>query len=137
MMSMGMNYQERGGQKLLRASELRQPASGDHFLQEFGQSNRELFDNNNTEGSVPQVLRMMNGSSTEMLTGRGSLISKNMEKEKTPDDKVEAVFLSILNRRPSLRDKDIAERVINSGGTGAYDDLIWALINTREFMFIQ
>ena len=137
MDGMMMNAQSRNGFQLLRASELGQPASADHFLQEFGQSNRQIFDSSSTEGNVPQILRMMNGRATKMLADSNSLIFQNMEKEKTPDDKVDAVFLSILNRKPSLRDKDIAEREINKGGQGAYEDLIWSLINTREFMFIQ
>jgi len=136
-MAMGMNYQSRGGMELLRASELEQPARADHFLAEFGQSTRDIFDSSSKEGSVPQILRMMNGGATKMLTESSSLIYKNMDKEKTDDAKVEAVFLSILNRPPSLQDKDIAARGLKGGGREAYQDLIWSLINTREFMFIQ
>ncbi len=50
-----------GNMKLMRASELEQPAPPGHFLREFGQSERLLADGGVKSGSVPQVLMMMNG----------------------------------------------------------------------------
>ncbi|MFZ4765644.1 MAG: DUF1549 domain-containing protein [Roseimicrobium sp.] len=125
-----------GGMKLMRASELEQPTAGGHFLRDFGQSERTLIDGGSREGSVPQVLMMMNGKAQEMLTNKDSLIFRNMEKVTSPAEKAETIFLSILNRRPTLREKDIAKRVTGEGEDG-YSSMIWALINTREFNFIQ
>jgi hypothetical protein len=59
-----------------------------------------------------------------------------MEKVKSPPEKVEALFISVLNRRPTMAEKDIAKRAL-SGGDDGYANMIWALINTREFIFIQ
>ncbi|WP_009960472.1 DUF1549 domain-containing protein [Verrucomicrobium spinosum] len=126
-----------GNMKLMRASELEQPAPGGHFLREFGQSERILIDGGSKEGSVPQVLMMMNGNAQKMLTDPTSLIFRNMEKVSSPADKVEAMFLSILNRRPTLREKDIAKKQLGSNGDAGYANMIWALVNTREFSFIQ
>jgi hypothetical protein len=50
---------------------------------------------------------------------------------------VEALFLSVMNRKPTLQEKDIAKREINAHGENGYSNMIWALINTREFIFIQ
>lgn len=125
-----------GGMLLMRASELPQPAPGGHFLRAFGQSDRNLIDGRSKEGSVPQVLMMMNGKAQEMLTNPDSLIFRNMNKVSSPADRVEAMFLSILSRRPTLREKDIAKRALSEGEDG-YASMIWALINTREFSFIQ
>lgn len=135
--AMTMNVQQRGNEKLLRASELKQPAAADHFLQDFGQSSRRIFDGGTKEGSVPQVLRIMNGPTTNMLESRDSQIYRNMEEEETPEGKVEALFLSILNRRPTEKEQTITAEKIADKGRFAYDDLIWALANTREFLFIQ
>jgi hypothetical protein len=125
-----------GGMNLMRAAELPQPAPGGHFLRDFGQSERTLIDGGSREGSVPQVLMMMNGKAQEMLTNKDSLIFRNMEKVKNPADKAEAIFLSLLNRKPTLREKDIAKRVTAEGEQG-YADMIWALVNSREFCFVQ
>ena len=124
------------GMVLRRAAELEQPAPNGHFLIDFGQSPRALIDGSVTSGSVPQILMMMNGKAQEMLTNPDSLVFRTMEKVKTPPEKVEAMFLSILNRRPTLAEKDIAKRALGSGNDG-YANMIWALINTREFIFVQ
>lgn len=125
------------GMVLRRAAEIEQPAPGGHFLAEFGQSTRVIIDGGSKVGSVPQVLMMMNGKAQQMLTSKDSLIFRTMDKVNSPSDKVEAVFLSILNRRPTLQEKDIAKRGLESAGDDGFSNLIWALINTREFMFLQ
>lgn len=124
------------GMVLRRAAELEQPAPNGHFLIDFGQSPRALIDGSVKTGSVPQVLMMMNGKAQEMLTSSDSLIFRTMEKVKSPPEKVEALFISVLNRRPTMSEKDIAKRALSSGDDG-YANMIWALINTREFIFIQ
>jgi len=126
-----------GGMVLRRASELEQPARPGSFLAEFGQSPRTLIDGGLKVGSVPQVLTMMNGSSQEMLTNPKSLMFRNMEKLSTMPEKVEALFLSILNRRPTADEQKMATANIGDGGSDGYSNLIWALINTREFIFVQ
>ena len=124
------------GMVLRRASTLEQPAPNGHFLIDFGQSPRALIDGSVKTGSVPQVLMMMNGKAQQMLTSPDSLVFRTMEKVKTAPEKVEALFVSVLNRRPTLAEKDIAKRALSSGDEG-YSNMIWALVNTREFIFIQ
>ena len=124
------------GLRLMRSAELPQPAPGGHFLTDFGQSPRTLIDGSTKIGNVPQVLMMMNGKAQKMLTSPESLIFRNMEKVRDPSQKVEAMFLSIMSRGPTMSEKEIAKRTLAQGEDG-YANMIWALINTREFMFIQ
>ena len=137
MMMDGPKSLSYGGMTLRRAAQIEQPAPGGHFLAEFGQSQRLVIDGGSKVGSVPQVLVMMNGKAQEMLTNKESLIFRTMAKVPPPADKVEAVFLSVLSRKPTLGEKDIAKRGLGEGGTDGFSNLIWALINTREFMFVQ
>lgn len=130
-------YLTYGGMRLLRASELPQPERGGHFLAEFGQSTRQLIDGGSKVGSVPQVLMMMNGGAQEMLTNRQSLIFRAMDKFDKPEEKTEALFLSVMSRKPTERELEIARREVEANGEQGYANMIWALINTREFIFIQ
>ncbi len=126
------------GMKLMRASELEQPAPAGHFLREFGQSERVLIDGGVLSGSVPQVLMMMNGRTQKMLTNRDSLINREIARQSAPEKKVEVIFLSILNRLPTDRERDIARKTIGEQGeSDGLSTIIWALINTREFCFVQ
>ncbi len=126
-----------GDMRLMRASEIQQPAPGGHFLIDFGQSPRTIIDGSSKIGNVPQVLMMMNGKAQEMLTSSDSLVFRTMNKVNDPSEKMERMFMTIMNRKPTLVEKDIAKRELNSHGEQGYANMIWALINTREFIFIQ
>lgn len=119
-------------EKFARASELKQPAAEAHFLRQFGQSERELLDGGTTEGNVPQILMLLNGKEVNELTGRDSHIMKLVSEARSDQDAVEALYLSFLSRAPTSEEKS----VISQDGIEPAE-LIWLLMNTREFLFIQ
>jgi hypothetical protein len=139
MMMEGNMMGGRGGRGMeyFRASELTQPARDGHFLTEFGQSRRLLIDGGSKVGSVPQVLMLMNGSAQEMLTQSGSPVLKQIEAAKTPEEKVDTLFLSVMSRKPTANEQTLAKREVETSGSEAFPNLVWALINTREFIFVQ
>ena len=58
-----------GNLLLTRASELPQPAGNEHFLRMFGQSERNfVVGATSLGGSVPQIMEMMNGFATAIIT---------------------------------------------------------------------
>ncbi|MBL9114280.1 MAG: DUF1549 domain-containing protein [Verrucomicrobiaceae bacterium] len=124
------------GAGMRRASELEQPVRGGHFLADFGQSQRLLIDGAGYGGSVPQVLSLMNGDAQSMLTSSNSLIFTNMQKLATDDEKIQSVFLSVMSRKASDKEMELAKKTV-AGGSEGYSNLVWALINTREFIFVQ
>jgi len=124
------------GSYLARASEICQPAPNGHFLRAWGQSDRSLVDASSDNGSVPQILTMINGPFTQMLIKPDSLIFKSTGSQRGTGDKMEKIYLSILNRYPQGKEKTICSKAIRSDDEG-YGDLIWALVNTREFLFIR
>lgn len=125
------------GQLLGRASELPQPLPDDHFLRQFGQSDRQIIADGNTDGTVPQILTMFNGPVTHMMLEYGSVIYNEVSASKTGEDAIEVIFLSILNRPPTSRDQTLALKEIKANKTAGIGNVIWALLNTREFLFVQ
>ena len=127
-----------GGMKLMRASEIEQPAPDGHFLREFGQSNREVIDGASKAGSQPQVLMLMNGIAQEMITNQDALPFRTMFKEELPKKQIETLYLTLLARKPTAEERTKALAELNSSGEqqGA-QNLVWALINGLEFMFVQ
>ena len=131
---------KKGSKRLIlaRASELPQPAPAGHFLQKFGQSERLFVVGSSSKvGSVPQLMELMNGFPTEVLTSSDSLIFKKLQKITTPRKKAEVVFLSILNRLPTEGEKNLLLQEMKSSNSEDLADLIWALLNTPEFFFIK
>lgn len=125
------------GQELLRASELPSPLPANHFIRQFGQSDRAIINDSHTDGTVPQLLTMFNGWVTHMMLERGSVIYNEVIKEDEMEDQVEVIFLSMVNRVPNTREKAAAKAEMKSAGPAGYGNVIWALLNTREFLFIQ
>jgi hypothetical protein len=125
------------GQLLARASEMPLPSPPGHFLREFGQGDREQIEAASTEGNVPQILTMFNGPVTHMMLEEGSVIYDDVMKRKTPNERVNVIFLTLLSRRPDAASKEIAVNELTKNGLVGCGDVIWSLLNTREFLFIQ
>jgi len=126
------------GSKILltRASELPQPASDSHFLQKFGQSDRDfIIDAASRNGSVPQIMEMMNGFATESICKSESLLFQKIKNAEGNDQKAAIVFMSILNRRPTSEELTLLEEEIKD--ESGQRRLIWALLNTPEFFFLK
>ena len=123
---------------LARASELPQPSDPAHFLSKFGQSDRTFVINaSSLKGSVPQVMELMNGYATEILTQPGSRIFLEMKNLRSNFEKADVAFISILSRRAVGSEQHLLDRELRSGGPEVFSDLIWALLNTPEFLFIK
>lgn len=125
------------GMTLARASELPMPLPPEHFLRQFGQSDRELIEGSGRDGSVSQILTMFNGEITHMMLERGSVIYDTVLRAPSMKDRVNAIFYSILTRPPRAAERSVAQREIAAAGSAGYGNVIWALINTKEFLFIQ
>ena len=125
------------GLLLVRASELPSPRPPGHFLRQFGQSDREAIEVSSVDGSVPQVLQMFNGPITHMLLEPKSVIYNNVIAEKSNESRIDVIFQSILSRRPSKEERLAAFAEVKAHGDPGYGNVIWALVNTREFLFIQ
>ena len=50
---------------------------------------------------------------------------------------MDAIFLSVLNRHPNTHERELVMKNFEKHGDKAFSNVIWALINTREFTFIQ
>jgi hypothetical protein len=126
-----------GNLELIRAAEMVQPAPGASLLDTFGQSDRLVTDQHTYDGSVPQVLALMNGEVTERLTGPGSKVVEDLQNLDATEDKVRGVFFTLLSRFPSDEEQSMGVEMLNSYGDDGIRDLAWALMNSPEFLFIQ
>ncbi|MCH2156536.1 MAG: DUF1549 and DUF1553 domain-containing protein [Opitutales bacterium] len=120
-----------------RASELFSPAPSDHLLRAMGQSDREMIDNFSLEPSVPQILGFLNGSWHERIWTRSSPLSQALDKQYEPKAQIDTIFLSLLSRPPKEREQRILEPSFYETPASAAIELVWAIINTRQFIFIQ
>ncbi|MAR10787.1 MAG: hypothetical protein CL681_12520 [Blastopirellula sp.] len=124
----------RGEDSWLRASELPQPMPPTHFLRVAGQSAREITDDGSTEGGIAESLAMMNGEVTESLM-TSSLVIEAARRKNNPVEQIALLYRTCLSRPPRERDTKQCIAALQSGLD--LGDIAWALLNSREFMFIQ
>ena len=123
----------------LRASEVGDPAPRGHIILQFGGSPRDQIQVSHKEAAVNQVLAMINGYAEKYLVNNKKSVSMNeIAKGASMEDKINLSFLSILQRKPNTRELTDFKDMIKSLDVKDYHkDIVWALLNSHEFMFVQ
>lgn len=125
------------GDAYFRASEISSPAPNGHFLRDFGQSDRNVIENSWIDASVTQALMLMNGQIFDDLTSDKSQLAKAMQYALSVNEKATNLWMTVLNRTPSDAEKKLVAETTQGKGAHAWKDVFWALLNGREFIFIQ
>ncbi|HRQ88563.1 MAG TPA: DUF1553 domain-containing protein, partial [Bacteroidia bacterium] len=123
--------------QMARASELESPAPRGHFLREFGQSDREVIENSAQTASVPQALNLLNGPIVEALTNPFATLGRRLDGAGDTDDKIRMIFQAMLTREPTPREMELARAEVAESGDETCSGLVWTLLNTQQFIFIQ
>lgn len=123
--------------EMARASELESPARRGHFLREFGQSDREVIENAADNASVPQALNLLNGPMVEALTNQFAVFGRRLSEAGDPDEKTRMIFQAMLTREPTARELELVKAEIAKDGDKAYEGVVWSLLNTQQFLFVQ
>ena len=123
--------------EMARASELKSPAERGHFLREFGQSDREVIENAAHDASVPQALNLLNGTIVEALTNKFAVFGSRLHEAGDADEKIDMIFQAMLTREPTGSERELARSRVEEHGESAYESIVWALLNTQQFIFIQ
>ena len=124
---------------MLRAADLRSPAPNGHFLREFGQSDRELVENSNDEASVGQALMLLNGKTFSNLMNRYTVIARALDKARKEggESVIDTVYLSLLSRKATAEEKALLQPIADNADATDRGDVLWTVLNTRQFFFIQ
>jgi hypothetical protein len=112
------------------------------FLKTFGQPARELACECEREGdsNLAQALQLINGPTVnEKLRNATNRVGRLLAK-KTPDiDLLNELYLASLSRLPSSREVSLAldhvAKAKPEDKRKAWEDVQWALINSKEFLF--
>lgn len=116
-----------------RAADMDSPAPRGHYLREFGQSDRDLIDNASTDASMPQALVLLNSELFESILHPHTQLRLNLAKASTSEEQVDTVYRTLLSRLPTSREESAWE----SSGLKDIEDLIFALLNSQQFIFVQ
>lgn len=123
-----------------RATELSEPPADNYFLKIFGQPQREMACQceRSNESNLSQALQMINGPVVHnKLRDAAGRIAKLVAANKTDDEIINELYLAALARKPVAGELDAAKKHIaaNMDRKLAMEDIGWALLNSKEFLF--
>jgi hypothetical protein len=89
------------------------------------------------EGSIPQALTLMNSPAIlqRMQVRPDTMLGQLLKDNKQDEAAVAALYLRVLARKPTEREQSKCRAYIKKVGNRneAFEDLLWALINSTEF----
>ena len=92
-----------------------------------------------SEANLAQALHLLNSDEVQGKLARAGGRAEMITKDPRPDaDKVDELFLWALGRKPTPEQRDLALAHINKNVAAkktAYENSLWALVNTKEFVF--
>lgn len=117
--------------------------TSNYFLTTFGRATRATVCSCEVkmEPNLSQALHLLNGDATHNRIKRSKIISSRLEKKEAPMAIVEHLYLRTLGRNPTEREKQELQSAIEEAGgkpaevRAVLDDIFWALLNSKEFIF--
>ncbi|MCP4261175.1 MAG: DUF1553 domain-containing protein [Planctomycetes bacterium] len=124
-----------------RSIELADGSITSQFLEMFGRPSRDtgMESERNNQPSDAQRLHMLNSSQVQIKIDRSKRLN-GLTKAAKGNTKtlIGMIYLNILSRYPMKTELDTAEKYFETKGIGkrqATNDLAWALINSKEFLY--
>jgi hypothetical protein len=124
----------------MRAVELTEPPADHYFLKIFGQPQREMACQceRSNESNLSQALQMINGPVVhDKLRDAAGRIAQMVTANRPDDEIIHTLYLAALCRQPVAAELDAAKKHLaaSSDRRLAMEDIGWALLNSKEFLF--
>ncbi len=126
-----------------RAVQIADGATSNYFLTTFGRATRETVCSCEVrmDPSLSQALHLMNGETVSQKIEQGGMVKALMGEGKTPEQIIEEIYIRSMVRKPTDEErKQLLAQVAAVGDDKAQQELVlndvfWAVLNSKEFMF--
>ena len=114
-----------------------------YFLEVFGRPQRSSACECErvSEANLAQALHLLNSDEIQNKLSRAAGRAELLAKDPRPEEqKIEELFLWVYGRKPTAEQSNVAlghlaKQAANK--KAGYENILWALLNTKEFAFIQ
>lgn len=126
-----------------RAVQLPDTGFNDYFLTVFGKPQAESACECEriSEANLAQSLHLLNSTDIQqkLTFGGGRAAQLAADKERADKDKVDELYLWAFARLPRQDEYDLILPFVERKASKqqAYEDVLWALFNTKEFLFVR
>jgi len=112
------------------------------FLRAFGKPERLLACEceRTSSATLVQSFQMFNGESLrKKLTEKNNRIGRLLAAGANEEAMLDELFLAAMARRPDAGEAKLALEYLRAGKDRrkAWEDLVWALLNSKEFLFAR
>ena len=125
-----------------RAIELPDAEYPNYFLNTFAKPRRvSVCECERTpDENLAQALHTLNGDIlSEKIAAAGGRIAKLLEEEKSAGEMITDIYLATVCRIPSSEEMQACLAIIEESPSPkeGYEDLMWALINSKDFLYVK
>lgn len=92
------------------------------------------------DANLAQALHTLNGDTiTGKIAAQNGRIARLIATKESHEQIVNDIYLAALCRPPSPAERDASHEILAeySNATECYQDLLWALLNTKQFLFVH
>ena len=125
-----------------RAVQIADGNTSSYFLTTFGRSTRETVCSCEVkmDPNLSQALHLLNGETVHNKVQAGGVVRKMIAEKKPATEIIEALYIRSIARKPTeVEQAKLGELLAKNTEPAAQqkvlEDLFWALLNTKEFMF--
>ncbi|WP_437194410.1 DUF1549 domain-containing protein [Planctomicrobium sp. SH527] len=122
-----------------RAVQIADGNTSNYFLTTFGRAKRETACSCEVrmEPTLSQALHLMNGDTVNQKMVQGALLKGMLNAKTPPMEIVDQLYVMCLTRHPTDAEKERLKPLFAEGANveHALEDVYWALLNSREFLF--
>ncbi|MDV6032962.1 MAG: DUF1549 domain-containing protein [Phycisphaera sp. RhM] len=122
-----------------RAVQISNGNTSTYFLTSFGRATRASVCSCEVqiEPNLSQALHLLNGETVGGKIGEGKLIERRLTEGKQPAEIVDELYVRCLTRKPTdIERQKLGEAIATSSDVKVtLEDIFWALLNSREFVF--
>ena len=110
-----------------------------YFLTTFGRATRTTVCSCEVkmEPNLSQALHLLNGETTTQRIAEGKLVERMLGENKPPEAIIDEIYLRCLVRHPTEEERAKLMEAVNQGPdkTQVLQDIFWAVLNSKEFIF--
>ena len=122
-----------------RAVQIANGNTSTYFLTAFGRAKRESVCacEVKMEPNLSQALHLLNGETVQSKIQQGKLIEKLLAEGKTAPQVIEQLYIRCLTRKPTEKEMTNLAAVLaeEKDDKRVLEDVFWALLNSREYVF--
>ncbi|HEX3998558.1 MAG TPA: DUF1549 and DUF1553 domain-containing protein [Pirellulales bacterium] len=122
-----------------RAVQIADGRTSDYFLTTFGRAPRDTVcaAEAKTEPTLSQALHLLNGPTVQSKISQGGIVKRMLDQKLPARSVIEAIYVRCLARKPTPDESQKLSAIVAQAENpqAGLEDVFWAVLNSREFLF--